>query len=183
MLQALSELPWLQWLAVIIAFAGSASYLLMKGLFVLIVRDFARRFSLTFFGVWLVDRTIGRVFPDKVWSGRWRITWTVKSADFAAQNVWEGYIYRSFDTIAAKGAGHTSDGQTILYGFIGKLSRSDTILTGTWFDTRGTRAGYHGTYQVLLSELGTVASGKWMGFSGKRRLVRANNLVWEKLTV
>lgn len=155
-------------------------WIIGRTFFILIVRDFARRFALTLTGIRLFDRFLGRLLRDPVWSGYWRISWRVKSSSFSAENVFDGRIYRCFDTIAAEGRGFASNGAEIPYGFIGKLSRDNTILTGTWFDRRGAKSGYHGTYQIRLPAAGTVAKGKWLGFSDKSSQIKVGEITWER---
>lgn len=160
---------------------GSFLPMLAKWLMAAILKDFARSFMFTLIGIRLFDRSIGRLREDPVWSGRWRVTWFVDSPTFNNKNSWEGRIYRCFDTVAAEGIGHTADGRRIPYGFIGKLSRDRTILTGTWFDRRGASSGYHGAYQLRVSAVGERAIGKWIGFSDTDTTVRAGELEWQRL--
>jgi hypothetical protein len=169
------------WNSVGWAVLGAAMPTLLRSFFVAIVRDFARRFALTIFGIRLFDRTIGRLLSDPLWSGRWRITWFVESQTFNDHSSWESRIYRCFDTIAAEGRGDVVEGTSIPYGFVGKLSRDKTILTGTWFDRRGTRAGYHGSYQLRMPASGAVAKGKWIGFSDTKPIVKSGELEWRRL--
>lgn len=154
---------------------------LARTLLIAVVRDIARRFALSLFGVRLFDRTLGRLHRDPVWSGHWRVTWYVTSSTFVQENSCEGRIYRCFDTVVTEGVGHTIDNESIRYGFIGKLSRDGTILTGTWFDRRGARVGYHGSYQIRAPASGSVVKGKWIGFSDKKPIVRAGDITWERL--
>lgn len=171
----------LDWAKIISLLIVPAFWILGRTLIVIVVRDFARRFTLTLFGIWLFDRTLGRLLTDHVWSGRWRVTWSVASPDFPAKNQFEGKIYRCFDTIVAEGRGHVVDGESIPYAFVGKLSRADSILTGTWFDRRGTKSGYHGAFQIRLPAAKTIATGTWVGFSDSKPTVRVDELVWERI--
>ena len=169
------------WELVICTAAGAAIPVVMKSLFVSIFKDFTLRFSWTIFWIRIFDGTFGRITKDVIWSGSWKITWFVSSNTFLKANDWNGTIYRCFDTIAAEGMGHTQAGTSIPYGFIGKLSRDKTILTGTWFDRRGAKAGYHGAFQVRVTNAGHLVEGKWLGFSDKSPIIKTGKLLWEKL--
>src|SRR5262249_683215 len=148
---------------------------------VTLISDFARRLALTIRGVEAFEFVFGWVLKDAIWSGRWRITWTVASPTFNNTNAWEGRIARCFDTIVARGVGVTSGGVTLPYGFVGKLSPDHSLLTGTWFDERGAKSGYHGAYQLRLTPVGDQAIGKWLGFSKTQPVINSGDLLWEKL--
>lgn len=169
------------WNSILWAAAGSALPVLVRTFFAAAMRDFVRRFIFTMTGVCVFDRTIGRLLTDPVWSGRWRVTWHVSSSTFKQENACEGRLYRCFDTVVAEGIGHTVNGESVPYGFIGKLSRGRTILTGTWFDRRGAKTGYHGSYQIRVPASGRMVTGKWIGFSDKEPVVKCGELTWERL--
>jgi hypothetical protein len=172
----------IKWNIVFWGAVGSAATILIRMLFVALVTDFARRFSLSIIGVRIFDFLTRWFLSDPIWSGQWKITWQVSSSSFKQENSYEGKIYRCLDTVVTEGMGHTADGESIPYGFVGKLSRDHTILTGIWFDRRGAKSGYHGSYQIRLSAGGsTLASGKWIGFSEQRNTVKAGKLTWQKL--
>jgi len=160
---------------------GAALTIAARTFFAAIITDFTKRFTLTLVGVQAFDAMTDWLLRHPIWSGYWRVTWKVTSADFPEKNEWEGRVYRCFDTVVAEGAGQVSGGEYIRYGFIGKLSRDRTILTGTWFDRRGSKIGYHGAYQVCLQTPRDVATGKWIGFSSKQPVINADELLWERV--
>jgi hypothetical protein len=172
----------MDWSALIWAGVGAAVPILARILFVALVRDFARRFALTIVGVKLWDFVTSWALKDPIWSGRWRVTWTTNSTNFHANNAWTGRVRRCFDTMVAEGIGQTSTGRSVRYGFVGKLSRDRTILTGTWFDMRGATVGYHGCYQVRLFSAHDRAEGKWLGFSETSGAINTDVLKWERLS-
>ena len=159
---------------------GAAIPIIGRLFFIALAQDIARRFSVTMIGIKVWD-WVTRWPPliDPIWSGTWKITWTTESPSFDQSNFWIGRVWRCFNTIAAEGTGKSSSGQRIKYGFVGKLSRDKTILTGTWFDKRG--AGYHGCYQLRLFSAHNIAEGRWVGFSETSAAINADMLKWERL--
>jgi hypothetical protein len=110
------------------------------------------------------------------------VVWIVKSSNFAAVNPETGRLYRCLNSVAFEGSGTTADGKRIPYAFVGRLTRDKTILTGTWLDRRGRGVGYHGVFQLRLQGAGsTTASGKWMGFSETKPIVKSDSLDWIRL--
>lgn len=169
------------WKAVALTGVGASLPYVVRTFLVIAVKDFARRFSYNVTAVRIFDKVFGKILNEPIWSGIWRVTWNVNSKNFEEENHWDGQVYRCFDTIAADGIGITRTGKKIPYGFLGKLSRNRTILTGTWFDKRGSLSGYYGAYQIRLSDAEAKAEGKWIGFSSETKAVKANKITWERI--
>jgi hypothetical protein len=52
-------------------------------------------------------------------------------------------------------------------------------ITGTWKDSKP--MGYYGTFQLLVSHKRDEATGKWIGFSSQKQLVRVGNWIWKPI--
>ncbi len=155
--------------------------ILLRTLFVAAMSDVGRRISSTMFGIQAFENTLGRLLRDDVWSGEWEVAWNVKSKAFLQSNKRQSAIARCFNSVALEGVGLTTAGVEIPYGFIGKLSRDKSIVTGTWFDRSGNNAGYHGVYQLRLQGGRDEAVGKWAGFSETGSNIKTGTLYWTKV--
>ncbi|QCK85573.1 hypothetical protein E8L99_07225 [Phreatobacter aquaticus] len=171
----------MHWTDIAWAAIGGALTLLGRNALTAAFTDVARRISLSMWGIRMFDQYIGKYLIHPIWSGQWDVTWFVNSASFEESNTHTSTIYRCFNTIAIESTGTTPAGLKLRYGFIGRLSRDKTIVSGIWFDSRGNDGGYHGVYQLRMPGAGHAATGLWVGFSDTTDAINSGKLVWTKL--
>lgn len=172
----------ISWKAALNALVGGGAVLALQVVGRAVMTDVATRISTKVWGIRVFDKLTGWLLRHAVWSGTWEVTWKVASANFEPVNAETGQLYRCLNSVAFEGAGTTAEGHRIPYGFIGRLSRDKTILTGTWFDRRGNDVGYYGVFQLRLLGAGSdSASGKWAGFSEEKPVVNSDSLTWRKI--
>lgn len=159
---------------------GGAVTLLLRSLLIAIFSDIARRIAWTLIGMRIFDFVLGWATRHAIWSGRWEIAWHVTSENFAPENVDVVRIYRVFNRIGFQVVTKNGDGKSVPYGFVGDLSRDKSIVTGLWFDGRGSAIGYHGAYQLRLKGDGYQADGVWIGFSETSSAIKHGKLIWKK---
>lgn len=118
-------------------------------------------------------------FEDPVYSGEWRIVWTVEnSQNFPPENLDTATMHKFLHSIAAEITSKTNSDRQIIYAFVGKLDGD--VITGEWLDKRNNKSGYYGSFQIVMKPTLSDAIGKWIGFSGDRQ-VNAGDLIWRKL--
>lgn len=172
----------ISWEGALNALVGGGIVLALQALGRAVMTDVATRISAKVWGIRTFDELTGWVLRHGIWSGRWEVTWEVQSTNFASVNAETGRLYRCLGSVAFEGSGWTSDGYKIPYGFVGRLTRDKTILTGTWFDRRGSDVGYYGVFQLRLLGAGsTKATGRWAGFSEEKPVVNADVLTWTRI--
>jgi len=171
----------IDWSHLLSAGIGGGGVLVIRSLSRAIAADVAKRITTTLWGIRAFDVCTPPFMRHPLWSGTWRVTWFVKSANFEPSNADSGRLYRCFNSIAFEGSGTTTTGQRIPYGFVGKLSRDKTIATGIWFDRRGGDGGYHGVFQLRASGNGHQAAGKWAGFSETSSAIKADKIEWQRI--
>lgn len=120
----------------------------------------------------------GLRIKTKVLTGEWDIEWTVDSQTFPHRNRHRAIVYRFSRYVAAEIESFTRDGVAIKYGFVGQLRGS--ILSGGWFDSQEGKAGYYGSFQIVLAPTMREARGKWLGFA-RDQSVKAGDLIWTKI--
>lgn len=171
------------WLAALNIAIGGGAVLALQALGRALITDVATRISASMWGIRAFDTVTGWALRHPVWSGTWEITWKVRSTNFHPVNTETGQLYRCFNTVALEGSGTTAAGHKIPYGFVGRLSRDKSILTGTWFDRRGDKVGYHGVFQLRVQGAsGTAAFGRWAGFSEMKPVVNADVMEWTRIS-
>lgn len=177
-------MDFISWKGALNALFGGGLVLALQGLGRAAVTDVATRISAKVWGIKAFDKLTGWFMRHSIWSGRWEVTWEVKSPNFAPVNAEVGRLYRCLGSVALEGSGTTSDGQKIPYGFVGRLTRDKTIITGTWFDRRGADVGYYGVFQLRLLGAGsTKAVGRWAGFSDAKPTVNADVITWTRIGI
>jgi hypothetical protein len=160
---------------VLTAAETTAAIALLRGLFVALAREPARALM----NHYVVIKTLSRLWlKDKVYSGDWVIVWTGESNNFPFVNRDKAHVFKFLNSIAAEIESTTSKGWRIRYGFVGKIH--DSIITGEWFDRRGAKMGYYGSFQIVMAKTLSQADGKWIGF-GNNLAVNTGDLTWEKV--
>jgi len=172
----------IDWLHVVTLGIGASSGLALRSLWRAITADVAKRITSTLSGIRIFDKCTCRFLRHPLWSGEWSVTWKVNSPTFEPANTECGRLYRCFNSIAFEGSGSTTTGHRIPYGFVGKLSRDKTIVTGIWFDRRGGDGGYHGVFQLRASGNGHAATGLWAGFSETSAEIKADKFEWTRVS-
>lgn len=171
---AAKEAIVLDWSHIITAAATGAIMVVLRGIFVALVREPARALMNNFK---IIKFLSGFWLSHKTYSGEWFILWTVRSHNFPRENRDRAKVYKFLRYVAAEIESSTNEGINIRYGFVGQLYGS--VLTGGWFDSRDSRAGYYGLFQIVLADTMHEARGKWIGFA-QDRTVKVGDLTWTK---
>jgi len=162
-----------------VIFVGALT-LVGRALLAAFMTDVARRAGTSIKFIRIFDRYTSFLFKHSVWSGEWEVNWAVNSPNFKKNNRDIVELSRCLNNIAMEASGTTTKGKKITYGFVGKLSRDKSIVTGTWFDRRKGGFGYHGSFQLKLAGSADKATGIWIGFSETAGNIKSGQMDWDK---
>lgn len=133
--------------------------------------------TLGFKGVRFLSRTRCRIKTDKFYDGTWEQTWSVQSNNFARDNTNPMQLYRFMKRLAGEFSVTSTKGTTHSIRVVGDIQGN--IVTGRWSDPE--ENAYYGAFQLIISPLGDRIEGKWIGFSSRSNIVRADKMIWRLL--
>lgn len=116
------------------------------------------------------------------WRGTWHMNWGVVSTNFPNSKQEIGNIYHFAGHIAFDRIATTKGGSTANYGFVGKLSREGSVVTGKWYNKDDTSKGYHGAFQLIMFGPDNEVGGEWVGFSSDLRRVNSGKYHVNKIS-
>ena len=98
---------------------------------------------------------------DKRLSGRWKVSWCVRSGGYPPLNQGETIVstFLGAITFSAVSDGY---GAKRVYLYVGHARGN--VISGRWYDPDGSE-GYHGMFQIRLHGTFQFASGKWIGWA------------------
>jgi hypothetical protein len=121
--------------------------------------------------------SLRRIFRhDELFDVQWTQEWDVQTEQKPKSFPSNITLHRFTNLLAAefKDADETGHG---VYRIVAVVDGNK--ITGTWKDSKP--MGYYGTFQLLVSHKRDEATGKWIGFSSQKQMVRVGSWVWKPI--